>query len=201
LSPAVNDPGTAISVLIAACAVSRFWQAAWHQKTPDSVHGLVIATDDLFTDFFAKICPDGAGIVEVQQRIQAVLALAQPWPDIFFWQPQQKRPAILWRERSIPLSTSRTHKDPKARSQRVSPLLFIRVGRSGAARKGRFRPAQSRHDIRRAVHCLQPEWRPDDTDHIANWFSRAQGCTDGTDQPYFVGAQGFLIRKWRRPSQ
>tara|TARA_R110000796_G_scaffold8843_45_gene29705 strand:+ start:21315 stop:22592 length:1278 start_codon:yes stop_codon:yes gene_type:complete len=87
LSPAVNDPGTAISVLDSGLRCFEVYaQACSSPEEPRyvRVHGPEIDMADLFTDFFIKIARDGAGIVEVQQRIQlCLLALARSWPDIF----------------------------------------------------------------------------------------------------------------------
>ncbi|ASK89591.1 DUF2254 domain-containing protein [Sphingorhabdus sp. SMR4y] len=87
LSPAVNDPGTAISVLDSG--LRCFEVLAEASAEPEdakyaSIHGPEIEVEDLFTDFFIKIARDGSGMVEVQQRIQlCLLALAQSWPDQF----------------------------------------------------------------------------------------------------------------------
>lgn len=88
LSPAVNDPGTAISVLDSGLRCFEILAEASRDPKDarySRIYGAVIEADDLFTDFFIKIARDGAGIVEVQQRIQlCLLALAQSWPDIFY---------------------------------------------------------------------------------------------------------------------
>jgi len=87
LSPAVNDPGTAISVLNSGLRCFEILAEA--SADPEDakysrVHGPEIEMRDLFADFFTKIARDGAGMVEVQQRIQlCLLALARSWPEIF----------------------------------------------------------------------------------------------------------------------
>jgi uncharacterized membrane protein len=87
LSPAVNDPGTAISVLDSGLRCFEiFAEASADTEDPrySRIHGPAIEIRDLFTDFFTKIARDGAGMVEVQQRIQLCLqALAQSWPQLF----------------------------------------------------------------------------------------------------------------------
>lgn len=87
LSPAVNDPGTAISVLDSGLRCFEiFAEASAQPKDPrySRVHGPEIAMRDLFTDFFTKIARDGSAMVEVQQRIQlCLLALAESWPQLF----------------------------------------------------------------------------------------------------------------------
>lgn len=88
LSPAVNDPGTAISVLNSGLrcfeAFADARDTADHEPQYSRLHGAEIDLADLFNDFFAKIARDGAGVVEVQQRLQlCLLALTRSWPDIF----------------------------------------------------------------------------------------------------------------------
>jgi uncharacterized membrane protein len=72
LSPAVNDPGTAIDVISRAMRVL----AVWTEPIKDSsilypkLHVPALALDDLFDDLFTPIARDGAGIVEVGLRLQ-----------------------------------------------------------------------------------------------------------------------------------
>jgi uncharacterized membrane protein len=80
LSPAVNDPGTAIDV------IGRFLRlfTKWAQLPGNSDDGdepqfdrveiPEMSVDDMFDDAFATIARDGAGIVEVQIRLQKALA-------------------------------------------------------------------------------------------------------------------------------
>lgn len=87
LSPGINDPGTAIAVTGVGAGVllghaeetARPPAARFHRLfAPD------IAPADLFQDFFNPIARDGAGFVEVQLRLQAVLeALALSYPDVY----------------------------------------------------------------------------------------------------------------------
>lgn len=85
LSPAVNDPGTAISV------VSRLVRvlSAWHAPVPPDVTYpalFVRSLDpaDLIVEGFRPIARDGAGMVEVQCRLQEALAgLAARAPAVF----------------------------------------------------------------------------------------------------------------------
>ncbi len=89
LSPAVNDPGTAIDVIGRGVRSLTDWG-----RPPDStamidtdceqvyLRGLVV--DDLFDDFFAPIARDGASLLEVDLRMMKALAsLAQINPDVF----------------------------------------------------------------------------------------------------------------------
>lgn len=87
LSPAVNDPGTAISVLNSGLrCLERFAEARDEPEKPthSRIHGPAVTVSDLFSDFFPKIARDGADNFEVHKRIQMVLlALAQTWPEAF----------------------------------------------------------------------------------------------------------------------
>jgi uncharacterized membrane protein len=122
LSPAVNDPGTAISVLDSG--LRCFEVLAQASSAPEGarysrVHGPVIEIGDLFTDFFTKIARDGAGMVEVQQRIQlCLLALAQSWPDLFLAAASETSRNALARALDT-IVHQPDIKDLKARSQRV----------------------------------------------------------------------------------
>jgi uncharacterized membrane protein len=87
LSPAVNDPGTAIEVLGAGLRVLLAYADA-HEKAEQSQHHHVHAPDldidELFASFFNPIARDGASIVEVQMRLIAILeALATRSPNLF----------------------------------------------------------------------------------------------------------------------
>lgn len=87
LSPAVNDPGTAIQVIGAGVRVllahgraSRAPEAAAHT----CLHAPELETNDLLDDFFNPIGRDGAGMIEVQMRLQAALqAIAADDPARF----------------------------------------------------------------------------------------------------------------------
>jgi len=105
LSPAVNDPGTAIDVIGRAVRLLQSWahrgrphpaatvgadEAANFGETagPDEdvacprVHVPPLVAADLFDDVFAPIARDGAGLIEVQMRLQkALIALADMGGD------------------------------------------------------------------------------------------------------------------------
>ena len=122
LSPAVNDPGTAISVLVSGLRCFEIFAEAC--ASPEDarcsrVHGPAIETGDLFTDFFIKIARDGAAVVEVQQRIQlCLLALAQSWPDIFSEDASEASRNALARALEH-IVHEQDIEDLKARSQKV----------------------------------------------------------------------------------
>lgn len=76
LSTAINDPGTVIDVIGRAVRVL----STWGEKTEEAellypnVHVPPVTIDELFDDFFLPIGRDGAGLVEVQVRLQKALA-------------------------------------------------------------------------------------------------------------------------------
>lgn len=75
LSPAINDPGTAIDVIARALRVLAVWdepvEASDHEAIPYSnVYVPAIQLDDIFDDLFTPIARDGAAIVEVGLRLQ-----------------------------------------------------------------------------------------------------------------------------------
>lgn len=80
LSPAVNDPGTAIDVIGRTTRLLSVWgardEAAGEPEHP-RVHVPPLDTADLFEDAFLALARDGANMIEVQLRLQkALLALA-----------------------------------------------------------------------------------------------------------------------------
>ena len=81
LSPAVNDPGTAIEVLHAGLRVLLALADAVDETEPvkhERVHAPDLDIDDLFRSFFNPIARDASALAEVQIRMTTVLAaLAQ----------------------------------------------------------------------------------------------------------------------------
>lgn len=85
LSPAVNDPGTAISVVGRLVRILARWKETSEASIDyQSVFVPPIDPADLIEDAFRPIIRDGEGNVEVQIRVQKALhALASIAPDIF----------------------------------------------------------------------------------------------------------------------
>ncbi|MGE3645064.1 MAG: DUF2254 domain-containing protein [Beijerinckiaceae bacterium] len=87
LSPAVNDPGTAIDVIGRGVRLMFQWLdkedgERSHEPRYDRVYVREIGVKDMFEDLFSPIARDGAGIFEVHIRLQkALLALAAAGPD------------------------------------------------------------------------------------------------------------------------
>ncbi|WP_410219339.1 DUF2254 domain-containing protein [Paracoccus sp. (in: a-proteobacteria)] len=83
LSPAVNDPGTAIDVIGRITRLLTVWAKGFEQQDPQRVtyphlHVPPLEARDLFADGFAPIGRDGASLIEVQMRLQkALIALSE----------------------------------------------------------------------------------------------------------------------------
>ena len=80
LSPAVNDPGTAIEILSRGARVLVQWAAPYNRDMVEDdeiqfprVRVPAAQLDALFDDFFVAIGRDGAGTVEVAIQLQKVL--------------------------------------------------------------------------------------------------------------------------------
>jgi uncharacterized membrane protein len=80
LSPAMNDPGTAIDVIGRTTRLMGLWAKGCAPEAPleetlyPRVHVPLLTAQDLFEDAFMLIARDGAAMVEVQLRIQKALA-------------------------------------------------------------------------------------------------------------------------------
>ncbi|CNI79157.1 Predicted membrane protein (DUF2254) [Serratia marcescens] len=76
LSPAVNDPGTAIDVIGRAVRLLSIWDTQYQQSAAVDYPKLFIKpleTRDLLDDIFNPVARDGAAIIEVQIRLQKAL--------------------------------------------------------------------------------------------------------------------------------
>ena len=75
LSPAINDPGTAIAVLSALHRLVAVFARPAERSKPecDRVSVPFLALDDMIEDGFSAIGRDGAHLVEVAMRLQLVL--------------------------------------------------------------------------------------------------------------------------------
>lgn len=89
MSPAVNDPGTAIDIINRQQRLLTIWQQGHQQREAalaknggepgdtiryPSVHTPAISIDDLFDDAFRAVGRDGAATIEVVVRLQKALA-------------------------------------------------------------------------------------------------------------------------------
>lgn len=90
LSPGINDPGTAIDVLGRAVRLFCLWQEH-HVLDDEDEHILfprvrvgALKTEWLVEDVFMPIARDGAGMIEIQIRLQkSMSALSEMAPDVY----------------------------------------------------------------------------------------------------------------------
>ena len=75
LSPAINDPGTAIGILGSLHRLFAAWADTTDEGAPeyDRIEVPVLSIDDMFGDVFPAIARDGARHIEVVMRLQKVL--------------------------------------------------------------------------------------------------------------------------------
>ena len=103
LSPAVNDPGTAIAVLGSGLRVLLAYADAHDEAEPArcrNVHAPDLDLDEVFESYFNPIARDGCSLVEVQTRLIVVLeAIALRSPALF------GRPAAASARRAVKRSS------------------------------------------------------------------------------------------------
>jgi uncharacterized membrane protein len=122
LSPAVNDPGTAIGILVRAVRLIALWRDPKPEadaRAPVAFPRLwapAICVDDLFADAFRPIARDGAGLVEVQLRLQASLQAlhALGGPAMRAAAARQSREALA-RGAALPIDSDREAVEQAAR--------------------------------------------------------------------------------------
>ncbi|WP_201861762.1 DUF2254 domain-containing protein [Microvirga soli] len=86
LSPAVNDPGTAIDVINAGVRILALQggRNAEEDVAFPKVRMPALSTADMMQDFFVPIARDGAGLVEVGIKLQKALqSLSRLSPEVF----------------------------------------------------------------------------------------------------------------------
>jgi uncharacterized membrane protein len=114
LSPGVNDPGTAIDVVGRMVRLLWRWSDGPEKNAEDEiehlhVHVPPLTTADLFQDAFAPIARDGAGVIEVQIRLQKALHALSRTGDAEFREAAlaQARLARERAEAALPLDADR----------------------------------------------------------------------------------------------
>lgn len=88
LSSAINDIGTAIDIIGRGVRILTLWNTKSEavEVTYPNVYVPEIKLGDLFDDFFAPIARDGAGLVEIQVRLQKALRALSALEDPRFAQ-------------------------------------------------------------------------------------------------------------------
>ena len=117
LSPGINDPGTALDILVRATRLLRGLgaaraAAAETNRAYDRIHAPEVATGDLFDDAFDAIERDGAG--SRRSRVATAIGARDPGGQSVIPTRRRRRVAIPgapWRGRAPGLS----HADDLAR--------------------------------------------------------------------------------------
>jgi uncharacterized membrane protein len=106
LSPAVNDPGTAIDVLSRHLRNLTQWRNSDDKPLFDRLYLPGLSLDDLMGDAFGPIARDGAGIVEVQIRLQKTLLALVAIDSVMFAHAAkvQSQRALLLAQKALTLS-------------------------------------------------------------------------------------------------
>ena len=125
LSPAVNDPGTAIEVADAAMRLFlAFGDAKTRRAEPrcPALHGPEVDVAELMDCFFNPVSRDGAATLELQSRLIAVLrGLAEAYPSHFTEEARRHADRIIARsELAMVLPADRKELAQRARSLRES---------------------------------------------------------------------------------
>ncbi|MTH79948.1 DUF2254 domain-containing protein [Paracoccus aestuariivivens] len=124
LSPAVNDPGTAIDIIGRNLRLLTLWAKGGNAEDViyPRIHVSPLADSDLVEDAFLAIARDGAGMVEVQSRLQkALMALAdQSRPDMRAAALDQSTLALARSDQALPLPQDRDRLHAIVRGHRLS---------------------------------------------------------------------------------
>ncbi len=115
LSPAVNDPGTAISVLGVQVEMFHVWAETdrqhGHPDEPrfDRLYVPALTAADLVLDAFTPIARDGAGMVEVCVRLQKSLCALMhvPHPALREAAANYRETALEMAERALPVESQK----------------------------------------------------------------------------------------------
>ena len=147
LSPAVNDPGTAIEVIGAGLRVLQAYSDARADQQPpcfERLHARDLETSELFDDFFNPIARDGAALIEVQMRLQfalEALAAGQSAPLFRLRSPSCR--ALPLTGRPLPWPARMTGAASTHRADWIEATL---EHSAKGSRAGRIRPSQARGD-------------------------------------------------------
>ncbi len=113
LSPALNDPGTALDVIARETRLLTLWSEGRDvadEPPHPHVHVPPLVTAELFEDAFSPIGRDGAGLVEVELRLQKSLdALSRLGDDAFRSAARQQSEIAL--ERALSALTLEADRD------------------------------------------------------------------------------------------
>jgi len=126
LSSAMNDPGTAIDVIGRAVRLMSMWVDVEPTRPGEiaypRLHVRPLAVGDLFDDIFNPIAREGAGILEVQVRLQkALLMLAGKGDDLAVHAARHAERAMTQAGAALALSEDRARIERLAEQVRRRP--------------------------------------------------------------------------------
>ena len=106
LSSATNDPGTAIDVIGRQTRLLAQWADGRQDVVVNYPHLYLypLSDDDLFEDAFMLMARDGAGLIEVQLRLQKSLAALQRQGSTTFRQAAAKQATIALQRSEVALT-------------------------------------------------------------------------------------------------
>ncbi|MEO8683689.1 MAG: DUF2254 domain-containing protein [Devosia sp.] len=111
LSPAINDPGTAIDVIGRAVRILAIWVEPVEEPEPSYPNVFVPALElgDIFDDLFTPIARDGASVVEIGLRLQkAFLMLSRFGKGKFSTEARRHATEALQRaEHALPIEADK----------------------------------------------------------------------------------------------
>ncbi|MEO3991386.1 DUF2254 domain-containing protein [Pseudocitrobacter cyperus] len=123
LSPAVNDPGTAIDVTSRVVRVLSEYARNLPQTSQilySAIHVAPLQVHHLMEDYFLPVSRDGASTPEVLIRnLKSLAMLSDGWPDIYRDAARQQAAAIIERQKIVNLTGSE-----KAQISRLYHALF-----------------------------------------------------------------------------
>jgi len=111
LSPATNDPGTAIDVLGRTTRVLTLWAKGATSVEPEHprVHIRGLTDADMLEDAFMLVARDGASLIEIQLRLQKCMAALATLGTPHFRAAVQTQAKMAWEraDAALPLESER----------------------------------------------------------------------------------------------
>jgi uncharacterized membrane protein len=121
LSPAINDPGTAIDVLTRGARILALWRERADAKVEHPhLYFQPLKLADLFEDLFRPVARDGAGIVEVQVWLQKNLLALIDIDEEIFAAPALKQSAEALQRAEATLTLESEKEDVRALAQEIA---------------------------------------------------------------------------------
>lgn len=132
LSPAVNDPGTAIDVIGRGVRLLVQW-ARFDASEIDAgmecpnVHVPAMAVGDMLDDIFAPVARDGAGMVEIQLRLQKAFVALVATDRALFGADAKRHSVIALTRAEAALKLEEEKQEIRTRAAQVNTLAELQV--------------------------------------------------------------------------